>query len=103
MMADLEFHVELWERTGDELLKSFLARLVFPIFAFETRNVISQLSREARLHHVEEHRRVIDSLRAGDIPRARRDLERMIDRFGGQAGDVSANASPAADLVGALL
>ncbi len=100
--GDREDIQRLEARMGDDLRRFFLSRLVFPVFALKTRNLVPRLSREAWLHNVEEHSRVVDSLRAGDIPGARRNLKTMIDGFGGQTRDVSASAPPAADHAGAL-
>lgn len=90
MMADLEFHMELWNRTGNGFLVELLSRLVIPLFAFETRAVVPLLSREDRMRNVETHGKVMELLRAGEVVGARYSMARIMEGFGWQTGGLSA-------------
>lgn len=81
MLADLQFHLELWTLTGNEFLYSVLSRLVIPLFAFETRNFVGLLSKEERLRIIESHKKVVELLRAGDIVSARRSMASLMIQF----------------------
>jgi DNA-binding GntR family transcriptional regulator len=81
MMRDLEFHLDLWRRTGNEFLIAALARIVLPLFALETRDVVPLLSRNAKTRNLQAHKEVVDHLRAGRIAAARRGMVRMIEGF----------------------
>jgi DNA-binding GntR family transcriptional regulator len=81
MSADLEFHLEVWKRASNEFLLELLSRIVVPLFAFETRVVVPRLSREERLHSLATHDRVVDLLRSGDVPGARRVMAEMMGAF----------------------
>lgn len=89
MTADLAFHVDLWTRSGNEFLLETLSRLVIPLFAFETRNIVPDLSTEVRLRSVESHKIVVDLLREGKIAEARRTMTEMIGAFGAQTRELS--------------
>ena len=65
MSADLEFHLELWKRAGNEFLLETVSRIVVPLFAFETRVVVPRLSREDRLESLARHERVVELLPRG--------------------------------------
>ena len=81
MTADLEFHLELWNRSGNQYLSEMISRIVIPLFAFETRVVVPSLSREERLQDLETHCRVVELLRAGDVAEARRGMAQIMERF----------------------
>jgi DNA-binding GntR family transcriptional regulator len=89
MMADLEFHLELWKRAGNPYLLEMISRIVIPLFAFETRVVVPSLSREERLQDLEAHCRVIELLRAGNVQEARRSMAQIMDRFRQQTRGLS--------------
>ena len=81
MMRDLEFHLDLWRCTGNEFLISSLTRIVLPLFALETRDVVPLLSRNARVRNSQAHKEVVDHLRARRIAAARRGMVRMMEKF----------------------
>lgn len=92
MMADLEFHLELWSRSGNPFLLEVISRLVIPLFAFETRVVVPLLSREDRLRNVETHHHVVELLQAGDVPQARRSMAEIMEVFRKQTRGLSRGA-----------
>jgi DNA-binding GntR family transcriptional regulator len=81
MLADLQFHLELWTLSGNEFLTSILSRIVIPLFAFETRNLVQLLSKAERLRFIESHKKVVELLRAGDIVAARRSMALQMIEF----------------------
>jgi DNA-binding GntR family transcriptional regulator len=81
MLADLQFHLELWSLSGNEFLISVLSRIVIPLFAFETRNFVHLLSKEERLRIIENHKKVVELLHAGDIVAARRAMALLMIKF----------------------
>lgn len=92
MMADLEFHLELWSRSSNPFLFETVSRLVIPLFAFETRAVVPLLSRDERLRNVETHSRVVELLGAGEVARARRSMAEAMDVFRQQTRGLSREA-----------
>jgi DNA-binding GntR family transcriptional regulator len=81
MSADLEFHLALWKSAGNEFLLEAVSRIVIPLFAFETRAVVPRLSLEERLESLAQHYRVIELLRADDVPGARQAIVAMMAAF----------------------
>jgi DNA-binding GntR family transcriptional regulator len=89
MSADLQFHLELWKRAGNEFLLETVSRIVVPLFAFETRAVVPRLGPEERLESVAQHQRVIELLRVKDIQGARRAIAGMMTAFQQQTRGLS--------------
>lgn len=91
MAADLEFHLELWKRARNEFLLQLVSRIVMPLFAFETRVVVPRLSPDERRRSLASHDRVVDLLRSGDIPGARRAMAEMMAGFQRQTRGLAPN------------
>ncbi len=97
MMADLEFHMELWRRAGNEFLLELISRIVMPLFAFETRAVMPSLSRQELQDNLESHVRIIRLLEHGEAGEARLCMARCMSEFQQQTRGLSREPAAAGE------
>ncbi len=80
--ADLSFHRGLWALSRNRYLVRLLESIVVPLFAFyimRTRRDVEQL-----LHGADNHQRILDIIKSGDMAGARRTVEDTLRRFKGE-------------------
>jgi DNA-binding GntR family transcriptional regulator len=79
---DLQFHLLLAEKTGNEMLVQALKRIILPLFAFVVMRVHSSRTEDDQwARSLEQHRRIIDALKTHDPVFAERLVTQTVGSF----------------------
>jgi len=93
---DIQFHLLLAEKTGNEILVRTLRRILIPLFAFVVMRVRDDRGGPERWERsLKRHKWIVDALRSGDPVFAERMVGQMIGFFLDDTTDVANSREPA--------